>query len=378
MNFDLSEEQQILRDSARSFIAKECPSTFVRDMARNDMGYSPDLWNKMAELGWLGLLIPEEYGGSGMSFLDLSVLLYEMGYGLMPGPYFPTAVCGVISLMEGGSDKQKRELLPEIARGKLILTLAWNEEGGTYLPEGINMKAKRGGDGWVLSGTKLFVPYAHIADKIILAARTGRPGPGGEGGISLFIVNRDSTGLKVDLLRTIADDKQCEVILEGVKVNREDLLGGLNRGWQILINVLKKSAVAKCAEMSGGAQKVMEMVVAHAKERIQFGRPIGSFQAVQHHCANILTYVDTIRFISFEAAWRISTGLPFDKEASMCKAWVSDSYRRLVAISHQVMGGMGFMEEHDLQLYFKHAKASELLFGDGDFHRELLAREMGL
>lgn len=379
MNFDLSEEQQILKDSARTFMAKECPNTYVREMARDERGYTPELWHKMAELGWIGLLIPEEYGGAGMNFLDLSVLLYEMGYGLLPGPYFSTAICGVIPLLQGGSERQKRELLPRIAKGEMVLTLALTEEAGTYRPEGINVRAKKDKGGWVISGTKLFVPYGHVADKIIVAARTGRPGAMGENGISLFLVDSSAIGLRVDILKTIADDKQCEVVLDRVRVEEEEcLVGDLNRGWPILKDLLRKAAVAKCAEMSGGAQRVIEMVVTHAKERVQFGRPIGSFQAVQHHCANILTYVDTIRFISFEAAWKISEGLPFEKEASICKAWVSDSYRRLVAIAHQVMGGMGFMEEHDLQLYFKHAKAAELLFGDGDYHRELLAQEMGL
>lgn len=378
MNYDLKEEQQILKDAANKFLAKECSGMFVREMMDNDKGYTEELWEKMAQLGWTGLLFPEKYGGSEGSFLDLVVLLYEMGYVCLPGPFFSTAVLAGITLMEAGSEEQKKILLPKISRGSQISTLAWTEIDGTYTPKGLSLKAEVKSDHYILSGTKLFTPDAHAADTIICAARTENPGKDSEWGVSLFLVEGKSKGVTVRLLKTIAGDKQCEVTFNNVLVPKENLLGEPNRAWGILKTVLQKAAVAKCAEMSGGAQRVIEMVIPYVKEREQFGRAIGSFQAVQHHCVNILTYVDTSKFMTYQAAWKISQGLPFEKEASMCKAWVSDSYRRLVALGHQVMGGIGFMEEHDLQLYFKKAKAAELAFGDTDFHREIVAQQMGL
>ncbi|MFC1822898.1 acyl-CoA dehydrogenase family protein [Thermodesulfobacteriota bacterium] len=377
MNYDLSEEQQMLKDAARKFLAKECTGEFIREMEEDEKGYTPDLWKKMVELGWVGLLIPEKYDGFEMSFLDLSVLLYEMGYACVPGPFFSTAVLGAITLIEAGNEAQKEALLPQVAGGERIMTLAWTEKGGSYLPGGISATAEKKGDQYVLSGSKLFVPDAHVADTIICAART-EAGGDPENGISLFILDGKSSGLTIETLDTIGGDKQCEIILDQVEVAGENLLGEFNQGWAILTKVLEKAAVAKCAEMSGGAQKVIDFVVPYAKERQQFGQPIGSFQAIQHYCADILTYVDTTRFMTYQASWRISEGLSFEKEASMSKAWVSDSYQKLLALGHQIMGGTGFMEEHDLQLYFRRAKAAELAFGDADFHRERVAEEMGL
>jgi alkylation response protein AidB-like acyl-CoA dehydrogenase len=374
MNYDLNEEQNILKQAAHRFLSEECPSEYVREMVEDQKGYIQELWNKMAGMGWMGLMIPEEYEGSGMDFLHLAVLLSEMGYFCLPGPFFSTVVLAGLALMEAGSDEQKRAILPELAAGKRIMTLAWVEESGTYLPEGIKLSAELKKDSYVLSGIKLFVPDAHVADTIICAARTGK----GAKAISLFLVDAKSAGLSINLLNTMAGDKQCEVIFDKVKVPKDNLLGKPGKGWNALKRVLLMSAVGKCAEMSGGAKRVMEMTVTYVKDREQFGRPVGSFQVIQFYCADMFTFADTIQFMTDQAAWRIGAGLPFEKEASMCKAWVSDSYRRLVAMGHQSIGGMGFMEEFDLQLYFKRAKAAELMFGDADFHRELVAQEMGL
>jgi alkylation response protein AidB-like acyl-CoA dehydrogenase len=256
--------------------------------------------------------------------------------------------------------------------------LAWCEKRGTYSSDEISVRAELQSDHYILSGTNRFVPYAHIADTILCAAKIDESAEGNKERVSLFIVDKASPGLSVQVLSTIANDKQCEVTFDRVIVPRQNIMGEGNNGWPILKKVLQMAAVAKCAEMCGGAQKVLEMVVDHAKKRVQFGSPIGSFQAIQHHCANILTYVDTSALMTYQASWLISKGLPFEKEGSMCKVWVSDSYRKLVALGHQVMGGTGYMEEVDLQLYFKHAKAAELAYGDSDLHRELVAEHIGL
>ncbi len=258
------------------------------------------------------------------------------------------------------------------------MTLAWTEISGGYSLDLISALAELQGESYLLNGTKLFVPHAHVADTLIVVARTASRQSGPEDGLSLFLVDAKSNGLSIQLLKTLAGDKQCAVGLNRVRVPKGNLLGKVNQGGAVLKKVLLMSAVGKCAEMSGGGQRVLELTLDHAKQRVQFGKPIGSFQAVQHHCANILTYLDTSRLMMYQAAWRISEGLPYEKEAFMCKAWVSDACRRLALLAHQVLGGMGFMEEHDMHLYFNQAKAAELAFGDADFHRELAAQQMGL
>jgi len=378
MNYDLNQDQQILKDTAHNFLQKECPNTFVRQMLDDVKGYTPTMWKKKAELGWMGILLPEEYGGYGGSFLDMAVLLYEMGYVCLPGPFFASVVMGGLTVLEAGNEKQKRKLLPGIASGERIVTLAWTEESGSYSLNHISTRADLRGNLYILNGIKLFVPYAHVADTIICVARTAPASSKPGEGLSLFLIDGKSEGVSVQVLKTLAGDKQCGVILNQVQIPKDNLLGNLNQGGIVLHKIILPAAVAKCAEMSGGGQRVLELTLDHAKQRVQFGKPIGAFQAIQHFCVNMLTYLDTSRFMTYQAAWKISEGRNYKKEAVMAKTWVSDSYRRLVALAHQVLGGMGFMEEHDLHLYFKQAKAAELAFGDADFHREIIAQEMGL
>jgi len=377
MKFDFNQGQNILKESARKLLSNECTTEFVREIADGTREFPEELWEKMAELGWMTLLIPEEYGGSGFNFLDLSVILYEMGYHCMPGPFFSTVVEGGLSVLEAGTPAQKTTILPEIAEGKHKLTLAWLETGGVYGREGIALSAVREDDRFVLTGTKLFVQNAHSADTIICAARTADTS-GTSDGITLFLVDSKLKGLDVTRLPTMSGDRQCEVRFNRVEVPETCILGKLNQGWTALDSVLRKSAVATCAEMTGGAEKVMDIVIPYAKGRKQFGRPIGAFQSIQHHCANMLTFAETIKFMTFQAAWRITEGVFSEMDASICKAWASDAYRQVVALGHQVVGGVGFMEEFDLQLYFKHAKCAQQRFGDGDFHRERVAEAMGL
>ena len=374
MNFDFNEDQNIIKEAAQKFLSKECNIDFVRAMVEDEKGYTPELWQGMAELGWMGLLVPEEYDGFGGNFVDLMVLLGEMGYSALPGPFFSTVILGGLPLQEAGSDAQKADILPKIAGGERIMTLAWVEEDGLFTPDAIKLSAAPEGENYVLSGTKLFVPDANVADTMICVAKTGE----GETDLSLFLVDAMSAGINITPLITMAGDKQCEVSFDKVTVPKSNIIGEPNQGWPILKKVQLMAAVAKCAEMMGGARKAFELVLPWTKERVQFERPIGSFQAIQHHCANIVTYLDTLTFMTYKASWLIAAGKPFEKEASMCKAYVSDSYRKLVALCHQVLGGIGFMEEHDLGLYFKRAKAAELFFGDADVHREMVAQAMGL
>lgn len=374
MDYDLSTEQNILKESAHKLLGRECHSEFVREMAEDEKGYSEKLWGKMAELGWMSLLIPESCNGSGVNFMDLSILLSEFGYYCVPGPFFSTVILGGLPILALGSDKQKKELLPQIADGKYKLTLAWLETEGEYQPSGIHLTAEKTADGFQLSGTKLFVPDAHVADTIICAARTSDAPEG----ISLFLVEADLPGIELSPLDTMSGDKQHEVRFDGVTVSSENLLGEQDKAWPVLEEILLKAAVAKCAEMTGAAEKVMELVIPYVKGRKQFGKPVGAFQAVQHHCANMLTFQDTSKFMTHQAAWRISEALPFTLEAAMCKAWVSEAHVKLVGLGHQIVGGLAFMEEYDLQLYFKRARMAAQLYGSSDNHREIVAAEMGL
>jgi alkylation response protein AidB-like acyl-CoA dehydrogenase len=378
MDLGLDEQQEMLKRTARDFLEKECPKSLVRAMEEDERGYSPELWKKMADLGWQGLVIPEEYDGLGQSFLDLSILLEEMGRALLPGPFFSTVVTGALPLMQFGTPEQKKTYLPRIASGELIMTFAQTEASATYEPQGIReTKAVKQGDKFVINGTKLFIHNAHVSDVLLVAART-REGQDPRDGITVFIVNAKDPGITYNQLKTIASDKQSEVTFKDVAVSQKDVLGQVDRGWEVVDHVMLWGAAAKCAEMLGGAQKVLDMTVDYAKQRVQFGRPIGSFQAVQHHCANMAVDVDGSRYITYEACWTLSEGLDARQLISMAKAWVSDAYRRVAATGHQVHGGIGFTKDHDMQLYFRRAKAGELAFGDAEFHREMVAQLIGM
>ena len=348
----------------------------VSEMEEDEKGYSPELWKKMAGLGWMGLVFPPEYGGEGMAFLDLAVLIEELGRALVPAPYLSTVVYCGLSIIAAGTDEQKKELLPKIAKGDLIMSFALTEPSASWDPNGVAVKAAADGDDFVISGTKLFIQDAHIADYILCVTRT-KEGDG-EDGITLFLVDAKSQGISLNPLKTIALDKQFEVVFDKVRVPRKNMVGELDKGWAVVKEILPKAILAQCALMVGGAQQVLEMTVNYAKERVQFGKPIGSFQAIQHKCANMATDVDGCRFITYQAAWKLSEGLPCDLEVAMAKAWVSEAYRRVCAEGHQIHGGIGFIKDHDMQLYYRRAKTSELMFGDADYHRELVAQQIGL
>jgi alkylation response protein AidB-like acyl-CoA dehydrogenase len=377
MDLGLSEEQEMLKNFARDFLEKECPEQYVRQMEEDDRGYSPEVWRKMAEQGWQGLIIPEDYGGAGLGFLDLIVLLEEFGRALVPGPFISTVIGGAIPIMEAGSDAQKQEYLPRIASGELIMTLALTEPSATYEADGIATTAERSGEEYVLNGTKLFVQDANVADAFVVAAR--RPGSSGEDGISLLIVDAQTPGITVTQLKTIASDKQCEVKLENVRVPAAKLLGQEGQSWPVLQRIIQKATVAECAYLVGLAQMDFEISVNYAKERVQFGRPIGSFQAIQHKAADMVTDVDGARFIMYRAAWAVSENEPdAETQVHMAKAWCSDATRRVVAHGQQIHGGIGFTKDYKIQLYFRRQKRSELMWGDGDFHREKVADTLGI
>ncbi len=376
MDLALSEEQQMLRDAARRFLEKECPKTLVRELLGSPEGYSPAIWRRMAELGWLGLAFPEAYGGCGMSFIDLAVVLEEMGRALLPSPFLATVVLGGYPLLEGGTEAQKSLLLPRIAQGELILTMAVLETGAKYDPGDIGLTAREGADGYVLDGIKLFVPYAHLADVILTVVRTSSGGERHD--FSILLVDRNSPGTQCTLLKTIDDSKLCQVTFDRVRVPHPNVLGEPGSGWPIIERALARAAVAECIQILAGSEVALAMSVEHVKNRVQFGQAVGAFQAVQHNCANMSTDLDGARVLSYEAAWALSEDLPCAKEVAMAKAWVSDAAHRIISRAHQVHGGVGFMAEHDLSLYYKRFQAARAAYGDSDFHYRALAQTLGM
>jgi alkylation response protein AidB-like acyl-CoA dehydrogenase len=377
MDISLSEEQELLQGSARDFLQKECPIRLVRAMETDERGYDPNLWRQMGDLGWLGLILPEDYGGSGATMMDLVVLLEEFGRALVPGPFLPTVVQVELPILWAGSEAQKRAYLPKFARGEWIGTMAWLEPSATSQPAGIDTAAIPQGEDYVLNGTKLCVPFAHVADYLLTVARTGT-GASPTEGITLFLVDVKSPGLAITALETIADDHQCEVVFQDVRVPRPQVLGEPGKGWAIVDQVLQYGAVAKCAEMVGMAQQAFDISLNYVKTRVQFGRPIGSFQAIKHKLANMVIDVDGSRYVTYHAAWLLSEGLPAGHAIAVAKAWTNEACRRVVKEGQQVHGGIGYTKEYDLQLYTRRAKAAEIAFDDADTHREALAISLGL
>ncbi len=373
MDFDLNEDQELLKKTAREFLTAECPARLVREVEKGS-GYSPELWEKMAGLGWVGLPVEEDLGGSDAGFLDMCLLVEQIGRALAPVPFISTALCEY-ALIDGGSAEQKKRYLPRMAAGKLIMTPALNDATLTFHPSAIECAAAKKGDGYVIRGEKLLVPYGAIADAYLVATRTGGLG---ENGISLFIVDRGQKGVSVSPVPTIACDARSHLQMDDVEVGRDGLLGREGDGWPLLKKLLQRGATLTCAEMIGGAQAVLERTVAYVKDRVQFERPVGSFQAVQHKCANMAGACDGARFVTYQAAWLLSENLPCDREVAIAKAWTSDAYTRVCLDSHQAHGAIGFTKEYDLQLYTRRAKAAELAYGDTRYHSEMLADLMGL
>ncbi len=373
MDFGFSEEQEMLRQSAREFLNSECAMPYVREMMENDRGYSEDQWKKMADLGWVGLIIPEEFGGAGLNMVDMVVVLEEMGRAVMPGPFFASAILGGMAIALGGSAEQKQRYLPDLATGKIKATLAQVEESGRWDAEGIALPAKAAGKGFAISGTKLFVHDAHNADVLVVPVRTGGAGTDG---ITMLLVDAKAKGVSIRLLKTMDQTRKlCEVQFDGVSVGSDSVLGQVGQGWPLLDRLIDSAKVAMCAEMCGGAQRVLEMSVEYAKVREQFGKPIGSFQAIQHKCANMMVQVESAKSATYYAAWAVANDVPeAHLAACMAKAYCSDAYRFVAAEGIQIHGGIGFTWEHDMHLYFKRAKGSEVTFGDATWNRELVAQ----
>lgn len=371
MDLSLTEQQVLLRDSARSFLAGECPESHVRDMEVDPRGFSPQLWGKMAQQGWQGLIVPPEYEGVGMDFMDLVVLVEEFGRALVPGPFIPNSVA-TLALIETANEQQKAQWLPPIAAGTDIWTVAFTEGSGRFDAGGVELTARREGDSYVLNGTKVFVRDSHVADRLVVVARTG--GKDAEG-ISLFAVGTNSVGLSQEPLLTIAGDKQNEITFKNVSVPADNLLGAEGNGWQAFQSIATRATILECAYLVGLAQMDFDIALDYAKERVVFGRPIGAFQAIQHKFADMVTDLNGSRQLMYRAASAVANNEPEQsKFAHIAKTWCTDATRRLVAHSQQIHGAIGFTRDYKIQLYYRRQRVAGDAWGNADFHRDLVGR----
>jgi alkylation response protein AidB-like acyl-CoA dehydrogenase len=375
VNLGFSEEQEIMRQTTRRFMAHECPPSLVRELLDSETGHSLELWRKIADMGWLGMVFPEEYGGVGCSLLDLSVMSEEFGKALLPGTFYST-MTGALAIFNGGTEAQKSHFLPLVSQGEALMSLALTEPGGSYNPAFITTRALRQGNGWVINGTKLFVPDAQSADYLVVVARTS-DGPPRES-LSAFIVPTASPGISIKPLITFAGDRQAEVVFREVPVEADAVLGKPGKTWPAVEKTVWQQTALQLADNVGVGQFVLDSTVEYMKIRTQFNRPIGSFQAVWHHCANMAIDLDGARYLSYDAIWRLSQGLTATKALSMAKSWGTEAVKRVTIMAHQLFGGIGYVTEHELHLYSARAKAAEQILGTPAEHLEIVAQQMGL
>ena len=368
MNFRLTEAQHLLVGTAREFLRRRCPPELVHAMAGDPRGIPEDLWKELAALGWPGLLIPGELGGSDGSLLDVIVLVEEMGRAGLPGPFIPSAVVATSLLRSAASASQRDRLLPPMAVGDRLCTLALLEESAAFERDAMTMRAEVGGR---IDGRKLFVKDAHLADDLVVVARGG-------GGINLFVLDARQRGIELLPMETMSGEKLFEVVFSGVEAREADLLGRAGEGWELLVPALRAGALARSAEMVGAAGHLLDLAVEHARTRVQSGRPIGSFQAIQHHCADMLRHVDAARFLLYRAAWEMETGQECARDVAMAKAYAGEGCLAVARKAHQVLGAIGYCEEHVLHRFHKRIQAAALDYGDPSLHLETVADAIGL
>jgi alkylation response protein AidB-like acyl-CoA dehydrogenase len=371
MNFEFDDTQVMLRSTVREFLTRESPITAVRGLLADPRGYDPSVWRQLADLGLVGLTVPEEHGGQGLGPVELALVLEEMGRAVYPSPYFATVVLAATAIQAGGSPEQQARYLPGLASGERLATLALLEDGLAWDAAGVQTVARRSGSRFGLTGHKQLVPFAEAADLILVPARTS-DNPDPRRGITLFAVPRDAAGLSVRPQATMdLTDRPAEVGLSEVAVTSEQVIGAVDGGWPILETVLQHAAVGAAAEMLGLMRQSLAMSVEYARQRIQFGQPIGSFQAIKHKCAEMLLACEQAHAATYYAAWALAAGAADAAlAASVAKSYVSEAARSVCGEAIQVHGGIGFTWEYDLHFFFKRAKRLEALYGDADFHRE--------
>ena len=374
MDILLNEEEQMVRDAARGFLEAECSPTLTRAMEEDELGYPPALWKQIADLGWTGLTLPESYGGQALPLTYLGLILEEVGRAVAPIPLLTTAVPADI-IAGHGSDELKQAVLPGVASGERLLSFAFQELDGRIVAEAISTSAVLDGDHFVVSGTKMFVDNFNSSDQCLVVCRTTE-GSSGRDGISLLLVDADSAGITQTSLVTTAKDKQSKVVFDGVRVPRANLVGALDEGWPLAQELLDKAAALLCAQMVGATRKDAELAIEYSKTRFAFGRPIGSFQSVGHLCADMIIWVDGAQLLTYEALWSLDQGRPSSTEVSQAKSFSNDKCLAAVRSSQQIHGGIGFMMEFDLHLWYRRVAAWSMRLGTSYEHRARIARAL--
>lgn len=372
MDLDFTEEQDMLREMVRGLCADLASIESVRELEDDPTGYSADFWGQLAELDLIGLTLPEQYGGSGMTMLEAAVVYEEFGRSLAPSPHFASAILSAGVLVTAGSDDQKNELLPRIAKGEAIVVPAWLEPHNSFKASGVQMGTTADGDGFVLNGTKWHVPFAAAATRLVVIARTGDA----PDDIDLFLVDPNATGVTLEQQKTIASDTQYAVTFDNVSVTSGDRIGAPGSGWATWTEVMVDGMILSAALAIGGAQQALEMTVQYSKDREQFDKPLGAFQALAHNMADARTAVDGGTLLVHEAAWARSEGRDTGRLAPMAKLFACQTYRDVTAMAQQIFGGVGFTLEYDIQLYFRRAKQLQISWYDSRHLEELVATEV--
>ena len=366
-----SEEEQLLKNAAREFLEAEVSTALVREMELDENGYPPALWQQMADLGWLGLAIPEQYGGQGLPLTYMGLVMEEMGRVLAPVPLHSTMVAA-LTVAESGSEEQKRELLPAVCSGSMVMTWAVIERDPRLIPSTIAQQAQPDGDSWILNGEKMFVDNFNVARRCLVAARTA-PASDDNEGISLFLIDPNGVGVSQTPLVTIAKDKQSRVSFNNVRVGNADLVGELHNGWPIVERMLERATALLCCQMLGATRKDADMAIEYAKNRVAFGRPIAAFQSIQHMCADMILFTDGVQLLTYEALWKMDQGLPAGVEVSQAKAFANEKCEAVVRQSQVIHGGIGFMMEFDLHLWLRRVSAWTMRLGTTFDHRAKIA-----
>lgn len=369
LDLTLSESEQMLKKTALDFMHRDAPKGVVQVLQETDTGYTEELWKTVVEMGWLGIIIPEEYGGTGSTLTSAGVLFEALGSGPLPGPYFSSAILGSQIIMEAGSEEQKKQILPAVANGEQILTLALTEPEYTWEPRGVNTTATSKNGDFVLDGVKLFTFDAAAATHLIVAARTGNNSDPAKG-ISLFLVDSQSDGVSVRRVPGFLTGRSFEVKLDSVRVPKSAMLGDKNGGWAPLRQAIDRSIPVLCAYKVGGSQAVFDMTLEYSRIRVQFGQPIGRFQRIQDMIIDQITHVDAARWTTYECLWRLDAQRPAAENIHLTKAVTSEAYWQVVTLAHQVISGISYSREHPVSF---HTRASRHLYnflGEPAYHRQ--------
>ena len=374
MNVLPNEEELMVKNAAREFLEAECPPSLARAIEQDERGYSVELWEKMVSLGWFGISLPESHGGGGLPVTYLGLILEECGRAIAPVPFHSTSTAALAVARHGSADQQQA-ILPRAARGDLIMTWAVQEQDPRLRADAIQCRAEVDGDNLVISGVKHFVDNYSAAELMVTAVRTAAP-TGDNEGITLVIVPTNAPGIAETRLTTLAKDSQSKLTMDGVRVPLSNVIGEVNQGWPATSDMLDIGTALLCAQITGAARKDAEMAIDYAKNRVAFGRPIAGFQSIQHLCADMIVWTDGAQLLTYEALWKLDSGLPFGVEVSQAKAFTNDKCQATVRSSQQIHGGIGFMMEFDLHLWYRRVTAWTMRLGTSFEHRARVARAL--